>query len=168
MRNGLKAFASHVGGIGFEPTVLLLQSKAIAIGRDTSDALLFKLTLLPNSSIFAPMRFVAGFLAFFVMIMSVQPEISAILSFSTTECCSSDHCSANTAKQTSEEKQDDSCCGNGFCNPFLSCCTCAGFPVNFGSFKIFITEFTSHTIAVYKSTVPSQFSPDFWQPPKIG
>ena len=114
------------------------------------------------------MKLIAGLLALFVLYMSVQPEIDAILSLANTECCSSDHCSAIAEQRASEEDQDDNCCGNGWCNPFLTCCAGMGIALNFTTLEILVFESSVEKIGGYESAVQSQFAPDFWQPPKIG
>ena len=55
------------------------------------------------------------------------------------------------------------------CNPFMACGGCAGYTL--ASAPTFTTvEFAFATLEknIHQENLHSQFSPDFWQPPKIG
>lgn len=115
------------------------------------------------------MRFVAHILAALILFLSVEPGIAAILSTQQAECHCGDHCipiSEYPEKKDNPKKSPDQ--GQNNCNPFQVCSSCISYalPTPF----VYTIAITYTLKKQYPSDVRmhSQFTPDFWQPPKIG
>ena len=110
------------------------------------------------------MKVFASIMAFIVLFLSVQPAFALFDKMQKTECCSG--CSQednDTPKQEQPAKNNPS----NNCNPFQSCGACIGYTVGFPALNVFVPVFKEAKLATVTQQVYSQFSPDFWQPPKI-
>ena len=100
-----------------------------------------------------------------VLILVAMPSIK-LLTFQnvTTESCCNDTCETSSEKENS--KQEENCTGSA-CNPFATCCSCVLYVFSSLQYKIYKPEvYTIHEF-IYSSNFKSQFSIDFWQPPKL-
>jgi hypothetical protein len=109
-------------------------------------------------------KFTAFILAFVVLFLSVQPALAVLKEEQTAECAGG--CCQHEEEIPAESGPNDDDCGNQ-CNPLLACSTCGGFLTNFLSFEITTIIEQSAKCASGSQRIYSQFSPDFWQPPKL-
>ena len=114
------------------------------------------------------MRILACILAFTVLFLACKPGVEIVLSScdSNVSCCVDSCIPFSSADNEQHESERGDCTGNS-CNPFQSCGT---------SFIVNNTELQSTNLNVlvsnsrtfnYKDNIHSQFSTDFWHPPRI-
>lgn len=110
------------------------------------------------------MKCMGFILALVVLFLSVQPAFALLKEKQETECAGG--CCQQEEEVPAEDGPVDDNCGNQ-CNPLLACSTCGGFLPNFISLDIatIVNQVAKH--APGTQGVYSQFSPDFWQPPKL-
>ncbi|HXH18520.1 MAG TPA: hypothetical protein VNJ07_05505 [Chitinophagales bacterium] len=106
------------------------------------------------------MKLIACLFAFYVLFLVAQPAIGTMIEKCQTACCS-DTCHKSLPADDHPSKDDCSSC-----NPFLSCCNCAGCPLTFPAFRI-SRDFAQDLLPiVFSENAVSQFSSDCWHPPK--
>jgi hypothetical protein len=107
-------------------------------------------------------------LGVFILFLAVEPGIDLLLLQVDTEqtCCGRQYtpieCSDNAQDQN--EGKD---CNRKSCNPFQVCSSCVLVCFNIALISITKPTVISNQGFTYQTTFPSQFVPDFWQPPKI-
>lgn len=99
-----------------------------------------------------------------MLFLSVQPALALIEKKQKTECCGS--CSQEDNDTPNKEQPAKNPCSDN-CNPFQSCGACVGYTVNFPTLISFEPFVNGVKLPLFTQQVYSQFSPDFWQPPKI-
>lgn len=113
------------------------------------------------------MKLLTYILPFVIVFLSIKPVVDTF-SFSLENhqvCCSSD-CSLFSKKQDSNPKSNPK--EKSTCNPFQVCDSCTfislskPFQITTLHTKIYTVQFFS-----YQSIVTSQYTSDFWQPPKF-
>ena len=111
------------------------------------------------------MRILGCIFAFYVLFLSFQPGITAMLAYAGPgiEACCGDLCEPleDSPVQEGEEKENNSCDPSHFCN----CCLVYSSGLASENFAIPL-EF-SQVFLEKKERVPAHIAPDFWQPPKI-
>jgi hypothetical protein len=109
------------------------------------------------------MKVFASIMAFVVLFLSVQPALALFEKKQKAECCSGCyHKDSGTPKKEQPTKNTS----NNFCNPFQSCGSCVGYTPDFSIISVF-EPFEGAKSAIVTQQAFSQFSSDFWQPPKI-
>jgi len=110
------------------------------------------------------MKIFAFIMAFVVLFLSVQPALALFEKKQKTECCSG--CCQKDENTPKKEQPTKSPC-NDNCNPFQSCGACVGYTIDFPTLNLYEPFSKGAKLAIVTQQVFSQFSPDFWQPPKI-
>lgn len=82
----------------------------------------------------------------------------------TAESCCNDSCNNSTENEHSQQEKN---CNGSSCNPFATCCSCVLYVVSSIQYKIQKPEINIFHQFNYASNFKSQFSIDFWQPPKL-
>lgn len=104
-----------------------------------------------------------------ILFLLVKPKIDSIqLSLKGQQiCCSSDKCDPIPTNDASDYGDTQDQKSHNMCNPFQACCTCLLICNIPPSYTIFTVEVFTEHFSQYQSILPSQFIPDFWQPPKF-
>jgi hypothetical protein len=104
-------------------------------------------------------------MAFVVLFLSVQPAFALLQKKETAECCNSCTSDTDTQKKDQPAKENSE---NSDCNPLQSCGkSICGFTTSFSSFNIKEpVVYTNHFIS-FSDIFRSEFSSDFWHPPKF-
>lgn len=82
-----------------------------------------------------------------------------------SECCGSSCCNDDETSKKDQPTNDN--CKDQNCNPFQSCGCCLGFTVKSGFFGVQPPIIQKATLISRIENSISQYTPDFWQPPKI-
>lgn len=110
------------------------------------------------------MKSVAAILTLLILFIAIQPAVESMSVESDSICCET-ACMPVSDNQQVPLTDNES---NGLCNPFMQCSFCVMFV---GSLTTFIPKsgFPDSKIKqFYQSRATSQYSFDFWHPPKIG
>ena len=78
-------------------------------------------------------------------------------------CCSQ---KCNSSTENNESDSTENCDGN-FCNPFSICCCCVLHVFSINNYTLLKPIVSLTYQNTYNSEFTSQFSVDFWQPPKL-
>jgi hypothetical protein len=116
------------------------------------------------------MRFLTLILTTTILFLAVKPGIDLISVNNVSEvmCCEGS-CSSNTeSDKSSDTKKENNDCSGKLCNPFQTCGCCLLFlnAQEIQEINIQDPNFKKQFFSHY-SGFNSQFTPDFWQPPKI-
>ena len=86
------------------------------------------------------------------------------------DCCGkcSSHNEDNTGNKDKSSSDKNTATDN--CNPFESCNACIGYAVNLSpvSISIFPLFYADKPLGTVQQKLSSDFSSDFWQPPRLG
>lgn len=100
-----------------------------------------------------------------VLFLVAMPTIKLLtLEKIAVESCCNDSCETSTENEHSQ--QEENCTGSS-CNPFATCCSCVLYVFSSIHFNIQKPEINIFHQYTYSSNFKSQFSIDFWQPPKL-
>ena len=114
------------------------------------------------------MKFLIIILSFLILYLTINPGLEMILSKTPTEqSCCGDYCEliVDLKKSSEQKNQKDDCSGKS-CNPFQVCSVCVfHFPSEF-NLSVSIPVYNNLKFT-YKSLFLSQFTSDFWHPPKL-
>jgi hypothetical protein len=114
------------------------------------------------------MKTLTFILATFILYLCLKPGIDFLSLQSVTEqgCCGG-QCTSILDSDHSQDLNKENNCDGKPCNPFQACSSC--ILVCFNTQLISIPKHTvfSDVKFTYQSTFKSQFTADFWQPPKI-
>lgn len=111
------------------------------------------------------MKFLAYILATYILFLAIKPGIEAIsLQTGTEQGCCGGECSPVKSSDHNQKKENS----EKSCNPFQVCSSCLLQVASVPFFKILPKpEISTKQYFSYKSVFSSQFSSDFWQPPKF-
>lgn len=114
------------------------------------------------------MKHLTSILATFIMFLAVKPGVDLFLSQANTEqtCCGG-QCSLTSENDNSQDQNQNNSCDRKVCNPFQVCSSCVLICLNIPVISLTKPIVRSEKRFTYQSTFTSQFTPDFWQPPKI-
>jgi hypothetical protein len=112
------------------------------------------------------MKLIASIMAFVVLLLMVQPAMAIFHTPEEAECGGGCCKSETQAPATENEDHEEDDCGAN-CNPFVSCSACGAYTADFVTLTIFNPSITIAKAFPFSQHVYSQFSPDFWQPPKL-
>ena len=114
------------------------------------------------------MKFLVFILATFILFLAVKPGVD-LLSFQkdTEQPCCDGQCSPTSNNEKSQKQKQNNDCGGKSCNPFQVCGSCVLVCVNFAFYFISKTSIFSKKGFTYQSIFSTQYTSDFWQPPKI-
>lgn len=105
-----------------------------------------------------------------ILFLAVKPGIDLMpVNVANESSCCGINCTANTeTKKTSDTKNEESDCSGKLCNPFQACGCCILIMNIQEIFEVNAQEpnFKKYFFSHY-SGFNSQFTPEFWQPPKI-
>lgn len=119
-----------------------------------------------NSYLWYSMKWLSYILTFVVVVLAIQPTLALVSEKPVSEYCGSSCCyDVQDAPKDTENKSGDFKDQN--CNPFQSCGCCLGFTVKSGFFGMQPPMINKSTLVSCIENSSSQFTPDFWQPPKI-
>ena len=112
------------------------------------------------------MRFLSLIFVTLIVFLAVKPGIDLLSKKVVSEqTCCGEQC-APTSNNDNAQNQNNDCSGNT-CNPFQVCCSCVLIclttPFDYLIKPAVLTEKDFFYLSVFRS----QFTPDFWQPPKI-
>lgn len=110
------------------------------------------------------MKSISYILTIVVLLLTVQPTLVLASEKPVSECCGSS-CDENDAPKDTQKKDGD--CKDQNCNPFQSCSACLGFTVKSGFYGVQPPVNQKATLVSSIENSISQYSRDFWQPPKI-
>ena len=112
------------------------------------------------------MKMVAFILSFVILSLAVKPGMETLFLQADMEqsCCGG----VIAVEDECQDTEEDADCTQGSCNPFSICnsCTIVFMKVSF-QYTLSPQSHILHSYS-YKPSFVSQFSVDFWQPPKIG
>lgn len=112
------------------------------------------------------MKWLSCILTFVVVLLTVQPMLVLASEKPVSECCGSSCCDEEEdAPKDTQKKGGD--CKDQNCNPFQSCGCCLGFTVKSSFFGIEPPVIQKATLISRIENSISQYTPDFWQPPKL-
>lgn len=101
-----------------------------------------------------------------VVLLTVQPTLVLASENHVSDCCGS-ACSDEEEGATKNTTEKGTNCKGQNCNPFQSCGCCLGFTVKSGFFGVEPPVIQKTTLISKIENSISQYTPDFWQPPKI-
>lgn len=107
-------------------------------------------------------------LAFFILFLAMKPGMDALCVQENSERFScSKPCKALSDKDKTDDQNQDNSCDGKACNPFQVCGSCVLICLQISA--VCITEPTAYHDKgfTYRNVFTPQFTPDFWQPPKI-
>jgi hypothetical protein len=114
------------------------------------------------------MKILIFILTTFILFLAVKPGIDLLsLQADTEQTCCSGLCSPTSENDTSEDQNQNNDCDGKACNPFQVCGSCVLVCLSLPLYYIPKSRVNSEVNFLYQSTFTSQFTPDFWQPPKI-
>jgi hypothetical protein len=114
------------------------------------------------------MKFLIFILATFILFLAVKPGMDFLsLQTDTEQTCCDGQCSPTSDNDNSKKQNQDNDCDGKACNPFQVCSSCILVCLNIPLDCIPKPITFSDKGFTYQSVFTSQFSPDFWQPPKI-
>lgn len=112
------------------------------------------------------MKWLSYILTVFVLLLAAQPTIALANDTTKGACCSSS-CCGEQKEEPKDNKTNKKDCSTQNCNPFQSCGACIGFTVKNSLFKLSSPPYQKELPNCHVRSFISQYSPDFWQPPKI-
>ncbi|MFN5629086.1 MAG: hypothetical protein ACK48W_07350 [Bacteroidota bacterium] len=114
------------------------------------------------------MKFLVFILATFILFLAIKPGVD-LLSFQedAQQTCCDEQCSSTSQNEKSQNQTQDNDCGGKSCNPFQVCGSCVLVCVNFAFYFISKASMFSKKGFTYQSIFSTQYTSDFWQPPKI-
>lgn len=115
------------------------------------------------------MKFLTLILATLILLLAVKPGVDTLLLQAGAEqtCCGG-QCTPTSDNDNSKDQSKNKDCGGKSCNPIQACSICVLICSNLPSFDFKIKyPVLTEKLSTYKSAIPSQFTSDFWQPPKI-
>lgn len=113
------------------------------------------------------MRVFAHILMLCILLLSAKQSLDVMFTRLETEC----ECGSSCTPISPEKKSTNTPApkqGAQACNPFQSCGTCVGYTIPENAVFIALLTDTYTERTGYDVQMHPQFSPDFWQPPKIG
>ncbi len=114
------------------------------------------------------MKIFAFIFPLYILFLTVEPGIKAMVSESTKSECCGGTCKPITEKDSQTPKPGNKNNSNkSGCNPFEICKVCIGYTVNFCSSYSFLKLSFGEQPSPSNDKIPSNLSLDFWQPPKI-
>lgn len=100
-----------------------------------------------------------------VLILVAMPSLKLLTSKNAVaESCCNENCDDAEKGQHSDEEEN--CTGNT-CNPFATCCSCVLYVFSSLHYQIEKPAISLFHQFIYSSNFKSQYSFDFWQPPKL-
>lgn len=112
------------------------------------------------------MKWLSYILTFVVVLLTVQPMFVLASEKPVSECCGSSCCDEEEDAPKDTQKKDGDCKDQN-CNPFQSCGCCLGFTVKSGFFGVEPPVIQKAILISRIENSISQYTPDFWQPPKL-
>jgi hypothetical protein len=114
------------------------------------------------------MKFLTFILATFILCLAIKPGFDLFSLVANTEQTSCNkQCALNSDYDNSKDQNKNNNCDGKSCNPFQVCSSCVLICFNIPVISIPKPTVFSDKKFTYQSTFTSQFTPDFWQPPKI-
>lgn len=113
------------------------------------------------------MKWLSYIFTFVVVLLTVQPTLVLASENHVSECCGSSCCEEENEDSPKDNQKKSNNCKDQNCNPFQSCGCCLGFTVK-SEFYGVQSPIVQKAILVSRiENFISQYTPDFWQPPKI-
>jgi hypothetical protein len=118
-----------------------------------------------NAYICNAMKVFSILLCSLILFLVTIPSIKILTTHNTSaESCCNTNCETSTENEQSHEEEN---CTGSSCNPFATCCSCVLYVFSSIHFNIQKPEINIAHQFTYASNFKSQFSIDFWQPPKL-
>lgn len=121
---------------------------------------------------FETMRFLSIIVFFSISLVIITPTALwakfALQSLNVAEesCCESGECCSDQ-KDEEDQKDDYNSCKSGMCNSSQCIFACFLCPINNTPVKILLYQSTSNNKAIADQFSLSDFSAEFWNPPKL-
>jgi len=115
------------------------------------------------------MRFLSLILASTILLLALKPGTDALLLQTLTEqtyCHEACKPTADHEKSSDQQKQNDDCSAKS-CNPFHACSSCMSLCLINSVLNLSKPEISTTLNFTHSLDFTSQFTSDFWQPPKI-
>jgi len=112
------------------------------------------------------MKMLNLFLCFIILFLVATPSIElCIAANNNIDACCNEECSAPSDED--ESKKENNNCNGNFCNPFAICCAGVLHFISSTPFTLIKPDSSIEHQHSYNTLAESQFSFDFWQPPKL-
>lgn len=112
------------------------------------------------------MKMLNLFLCFIILFLVATPSIELCISKNKNiDTCCNEGCN-ETNDEDKSTTENNTCSGN-FCNPFALCCAGVLHLITSTAFKLNKPDARINHHYNYNALAESQFSFDFWQPPKL-
>lgn len=121
------------------------------------------------------MKFAAYILSFYILLVATAPGVKAMYAGLSkqeqkVDCCNK--CNSHKEDGSSQKKKDSSQknTSSDNCNPLEACNGCIGYTVKVSPVSISILHvfYADKPLGIVQVKFSSNFSSDFWQPPRLG
>lgn len=118
------------------------------------------------------MKIFSVIMSTYIALLVFQPGLKQVYAALTqpAKMCCSDHCCSpkpTDRKQLPEHENEDSCCPNGICNPFLHCACCVGVTVTESSILLDTKVSVASLVIPYSEKFESTYIPYCFHPPDV-
>gem|GEM_PF-1423178 len=126
--------------------------------------------LLAELSLFlqSVMKIIAFILATFMLFLAVKPGIAAISLQAAEQGCCGGSCTPSSNEKEEKQDQPENKTNQNTCNPFQACCTYVSM-CEMRHFDLLARPEmpVAKIFGQYQSSFAINYSPDFWQPPRL-
>jgi hypothetical protein len=111
------------------------------------------------------MKILSVIFSIHILFLTIAPALPLVFNAVKGESCKSSCCTEHK-QQKQNHSQDNNCCNNGICNPFMSCCNGYALLTHQKGLSPYFA-YLNQKFQVLSETLNTGFSSDAWHPPKI-
>lgn len=119
------------------------------------------------------MKFIAYILSFYILFLAMAPGVNAMYAGISKQeqkmdCCGKCNSNKEDGSSQKEKSSSNKNTSTDNCNPLEACSACSGYTVNISPIiSILPVFYADKPSAAVQDKLLSNFSFDFWQPPRL-